>query len=105
MRLVAAFACAMVLMCFGIPAGYAEKRVALVIGNGAYQNTAALANPVNDAEDVAAALQAVGFEVNVEKNVNKRSLEMAMGRFGRIAQDADAALIYYAGHGIQYRGL
>jgi uncharacterized caspase-like protein len=104
MRLIAAFACAVMLVCFGVQSGNAEKRVALVIGNGAYQNTASLSNPVNDAEDMAIALRAVGFEVIVEKNVDKRSLEIATARFGRVAQEADAALFYYAGHGIQYRG-
>jgi hypothetical protein len=83
----------------------AEKRVALVVGNAAYQYTARLANPTNDADDMAAALRKVDFEVIVVKDVNKRSLEMAMANFGRQAQEADAALIYYAGHGIQYQGL
>ncbi len=54
---------------------------------------------------MAGALREVGFDVIVEKNVDKRSIEMAMARFGRMAQDADAALFYYAGHGIQYRGV
>jgi uncharacterized caspase-like protein len=105
MRIVAAAICAVIMISFGVGPGHADKRVALVVGNTAYQNTPALPNPANDAEDMAAALRAVGFEVIVEKNVNKRSLEMAMARFGRIAQNADAALFYYAGHGIQYRGL
>lgn len=105
MRLIAALACAMLLICLGTLPGHADKRVALVIGNGAYQNTPALTNPINDAEDMAAALRAVGFEVLVERNVNKRSLEMTIAQFGRIAQAADAALFYYAGHGIQYRGI
>src|SRR5262249_10322360 len=65
----------------------------------------ALPNPVNDAEDMAVALRAVGFEVLVERNVNKRSLEMTLAQFGRMAQEADAALFYYAGHGIQHRGV
>ncbi len=84
---------------------HAERRVGLIIGNGAYQNTAALPNPIKDAEDMAGALREVGFDVTAEKNVDKRSIEMAMARFGRMAQDADAALFYYAGHGIQYRGV
>jgi uncharacterized caspase-like protein len=53
---------------------------------------------------MAAALREVGFEVIVETNANKRSLETALARFGRLSQNADAALFYYAGHGIQYRG-
>src|SRR5271156_5866813 len=104
MRFISAIVCAAMMVCFGVLPGRADKRVALVIGNGAYENTAALPNPVNDAEDMALALRDVGFEVIVETNGNKRSLEMALARFGRAAQDADAALFYYAGHGIQYRG-
>jgi len=83
----------------------AEKRVALVVGNSTYQYTASLANPANDADDMAFALKKVGFEVIAVKNVDKRSLEKAMADFGRLAQGADAALVYYAGHGIQYQGL
>jgi sRNA-binding protein len=82
----------------------ADRRVALVIGNAAYQNTAGLANPVNDAEDLAAALAGVGFEVLLERNLSKRGMESAIARFARLAQDADAALFYYAGHGMQHRG-
>jgi hypothetical protein len=85
--------------------GRAEKRVALVVGNAAYQYTARLANPTNDADDMTAVLRKVGFEVIAAKDVDKRSLEMAMANFGRQAQEADAALIYYAGHGIQHQGL
>jgi hypothetical protein len=91
---------------FSLAAGlaHAEKRVALVIGNGAYVNTPALTNPVNDAEDMAAALQRVGFTVQVERDLTKRGMEGALARFARTAEDADAALFFYAGHGIQYRG-
>jgi uncharacterized caspase-like protein len=53
----------------------AETRVALVIGNAAYQNTAALANPEHDAEDMAAALTRVGFSVVLERNLDKRGME------------------------------
>jgi len=89
----------------GSAAARAEKRVALVIGNASYQHTASLPNPVNDADDIAVALKKVGFEVIAVKNVDKRSLEKAMADFGRQAQQADAALVYYAGHGIQFQGL
>jgi uncharacterized caspase-like protein len=89
----------------GPVAARAEKRVALVIGNATYQYTASLPNPANDADDMARALKKVGFEVIAVKNVDKRSLERAMADFGRLAQEADAALVYYAGHGIQYQGL
>src|SRR5260370_27144819 len=96
------------LVLLGVAAGSvvarAEKRVALVIGSAVYQLTASLPNPVNDADDMASALKKVGFEVIAVKNVDKRSLEKAMADFGRLAQEADAALVYYAGHVIQYQG-
>jgi uncharacterized caspase-like protein len=75
----------------------ADKRVALVVGNSAYQNTQQLLNPVNDAEDVATALKSVGFDVIIERNVSKHALEGAIARFARLAQGADTALFYYAG--------
>ena len=83
---------------------YAERRVALVIGNAAYQNTPALSNPVNDGEDLAASLKGVGFTVVLERNLTKRGMESAIARFARLAQDADTALFFYAGHGMQWRG-
>jgi Caspase domain len=103
MRFIAAFVCTLLTFVCSSP-GHADKRVALVVGNGGYENTAALPNPVNDAEDTAAALRELGFEVIVETNASKRALETALARFGRLALNADAALFYYAGHGIQYRG-
>jgi len=85
-------------------AAQAERRVALVIGNAAYQNTPALSNPVNDADDMASALQRVGFTVQIERDLSKRGMEGALARFARLAEDADTAMFFYAGHGIQYRG-
>ncbi|MBZ0148890.1 MAG: caspase family protein [Pseudorhodoplanes sp.] len=84
---------------------HAEKRIALVIGNAAYQNTPALSNPVNDSEDLAASLKKVGFTVIHERNLSKQGMEAAITRFARLAQDADAAMFFYAGHGMQWRGL
>jgi hypothetical protein len=86
------------------PCAYADKRVALVVGNAAYRNTPALANPVNDAEEMSAALRRIGFDVILERNLSKQGMEGAIARFARLAQDADAALFFYAGHGMQYRG-
>ena len=62
MRLIISFACAVILICLGAVPGHAEKRVALIIGNGAYRNEPALPNPRNDAQDVDAALKRSGFE-------------------------------------------
>lgn len=86
------------------PAALADKRVALVIGNSAYQNAASLPNPVNDSEDIAMILKKVGFNVLLERNLDKRSMERAVTRFARMSQDADTALFFYAGHGLQYHG-
>ena len=97
--------CAALLLWMSAVAAAADTRVALVIGNGSYQNTAALANPVNDAQDIAAALQRVGFSVMLERNLDKRGMDGAIARFARQAQNADAALFYFAGHGLQHRGL
>jgi uncharacterized caspase-like protein len=83
---------------------YADKRIALVIGNAHYKNTPALANPVNDATDVAQALTAVGFEVNLKLDAGKRDIDQALAQFARDSSRADAALFYYAGHGMQFQG-
>lgn len=105
MRLAAALAWSVLVMLVGICPGHAEKRVALVMGNATYQNTPQLGNAVNDAEDVAVALLKVGFTVILERNLTKRGMEGALGQFARQAQDADTALVYYAGHGMQYAGV
>lgn len=81
-----------------------ERRVALVIGNAAYRAAPALPNPGNDAQDMAAALKALGFEVIDGNDLDRRGMGEALGRFARAANGADAALVFYAGHGLQFRG-
>jgi Caspase domain len=83
---------------------FADKRVALVIGNAHYLNTPELSNPVNDASDVANALKAVGFDVTLKLDTTKRQMDLAIAQFARDAEGADASLFYYAGHGLQYQG-
>lgn len=83
----------------------AERRVALVVGNAGYQNAPAFRTPANDAEDIAKELKSIGFSVMLERNLNKRNTEIAISRFARLVQDADVALFYYAGHGLQHRGV
>ncbi|MEO5332882.1 MAG: caspase family protein [Magnetococcus sp. YQC-5] len=82
-----------------------EKRVALVIGNGAYigQNLGTLDNPTHDAEDIAKSLKEFGFDVKVHKNLRKAAMDDAIAEFGRRAGDAHAALFYFAGHGVQIK--
>jgi hypothetical protein len=82
----------------------AEKRVALVVGNAHYVNTPALVNPANDAADVAGALTAVGFDVTLKIDADKHALDQAIAQFARASTTADAALFYYAGHGMQFQG-
>ncbi len=79
----------------------AEVRVALVVGNGAYVNTARLANPLNDARDIAAALKARGFAVVEAYDADKRKLDEAVRAFAERLTKADVALFFFAGHGLQ----
>ena len=81
-----------------------ERRVALVIGNSSYRNAPALPNTLNDARDMVTALRKVGFEVVDGIDLDKRGMDAALTRFARLAQDADAAMFYFAGHGFQFNG-
>lgn len=80
----------------------ADTRVALVIGNGAYSNVTALPNPPNDANDVAAMLEGLGFAVTKAVDLNGREFGDVLSNFRQSAQSADVALFYYAGHGFQF---
>src|ERR1700686_3270189 len=83
----------------------AEKRVALVLGNSAYQNVAPLPNPVNDSAVIAATLKDAGFDV-VDSRRDLPAIEMrrALRDFADRARDADIAVVYYAGHGMEVDG-
>jgi len=87
-----------------VPAS-ADKRVALVIGNGAYQNAVHLPNPRNDAQDVADALTRTGFETILGLDLNKDGMDERTIQFARMARDADVALFYYSGHAMQFGGV
>ncbi len=90
---------------FALTAGaQAEKRVALVIGNSAYQNTAPLKNPRSDAEDMAAALKRLDFEVVAGYDLDDRGMKTKVRDFARAVDGADTALFFYAGHGVQSKG-
>jgi len=86
------------------PVGAASARLALVIGNGAYVNASALANPPNDAAVVAKALREVGFEVLEGSNLDRAGMERLVREFLRKAPGARVTLLYYAGHGMQVDG-
>ncbi|MDP4024671.1 caspase family protein [Methylobacterium sp. NEAU 140] len=82
-----------------------ERRVALVIGNGRYATVPRLDNPVRDGERLAQALREAGFqEVQVERDLDRDTLIAVLRRFERVADTADWALVYYAGHGIEVGG-
>jgi hypothetical protein len=81
----------------------AERRVALVIGNGAYDALGKLPNPLNDANDIAAALTGLGFEVKEGENVDEDHFAELLDQFASLARGADVALFFYAGHGIQFQ--
>ena len=82
------------------------RRVALVIGNSNYPDVGKLANPANDARIVAAALRQIGFaEVREQYDLDLVSMSRAIKEFGDKTADADWAVVYYAGHGIEVNGV
>lgn len=81
----------------------ASERLALVIGNNAYQ-TAPLKNPVNDAEDMGKVLSSMGFKVFLHRNADKRTLEESIRNFGRQLKSGGVGLFYFSGHGMQVEG-
>ena len=92
------------LLLAGGPA-FAEKRVALVIGNAAYQNVPRLPNPVNDGNTIAATLKDAGFDVvDNRHDMSAAETRRALRDFADRTRDADIAVVYYAGHGIEVDG-
>ena len=77
-----------------------ERRVALVIGNGAY-DISPLNNPPNDARDVAGALTRLGFDVVHRNNLHRPEMLEAIIDFGISLKKGGVGLFYYAGHGVQ----
>ena len=92
------------LLLAGLSAAHAERRVALVIGNSAYQHTGLLANPKNDAADVTAALKRHGFEVTEGSDLDKAAMDRIIRRFADQMRGAPVAVFFYAGHGLQVGG-
>src|SRR5689334_2501627 len=89
----------------GCGAAHAEKRIALVIANAAYRNVPQLSNPANDASLMAGMFRRSGFDsVDVKLDLTVADMRRALREFGSKARDADAAVIYYVGHGIELDG-
>lgn len=80
------------------------KKIALVIGNGAYKGTVALTNPVQDARAMAEKLSRLGFDVISGYDEDRVTMQKTVSDFARQAVGADIALMFYAGHGIQVHG-
>jgi uncharacterized caspase-like protein len=94
----------LICMLFTAVSAHAEKRVAFVVGNGAYKNVAQLPNPPIDAKAMAGVLRNVGFDVVEGTNLTRDKMTEKLLDFGKKAQGADVAVFFYAGHGIAISG-
>lgn len=93
------------LIALSISSAHAERRVALVIGNSGYKNVPKLANPVNDAALVGGMLKKSDFDlVDIKTDLGVAETRKALREFGMRTRDADVAVVYYAGHGIEVDG-
>jgi hypothetical protein len=106
LRLIVAAAIAIVAFTIigAAPVSADGKRVALVIGNSAYRNVPALPNPPNDASDLAAALNRLGFVVTLITDASFDEMRRSLIALGRDAAGADMAAVYFAGHGMEISG-
>lgn len=92
-------------LCLGGSPALAEKRVALVIGNSSYDKVARLGNPANDAALVSETLRAAGFDsVELRRDLKLGDMRRALRDFVDKSREADVAVIYFAGHGIEVDG-
>ena len=83
----------------------AEKRVALVIGNSTYKAVPRLVNPENDAVAIGALFKSAGFDtVDVKQNLTTQDMRKALRDFSETTRDADIAVVFFAGHGIEVNG-
>src|ERR1700722_3305559 len=105
MRAVAAVVIAICSTWFFSQPAFADKRVALVLGNSAYQKVNPLTNPVNDSGAIAATFKSAGFDVvELTRDLNVSEMRRALRDFSDTVRDADVAIVYYAGHGIEIDG-
>ncbi len=99
----------LVLACLAMASpGLAEEKalkgIALVIAQSDYENLDDLANPANDAREIQKLLADLGFEVQSVSDGDRRRLDRQLERFVEDAEEADVALLYYSGHGIEAGG-
>ena len=87
-------------------AALADRRIALVIGNGKYENAGVLANPTNDADAVADLFTKAGFDsVDRRRDLGVVEFKRAVREFVDRAANADVAVVYYSGHGLEIGGV
>lgn len=100
------FICLRAIFCFLLVAiaapAFGETRMALVVGNSSYEHAGVLTNPANDAKDMAEALETLGFEVTTGFDLTEAEFIDTLDRYAAAIQDADVALFFYAGHGMQF---
>jgi formylglycine-generating enzyme required for sulfatase activity/uncharacterized caspase-like protein len=102
MRFVLALVAPLLLaLALAAPAARADSRVALVVGNGAYQHLPVLKNPPNDARALADSLRGLGFDVDLGVDLPLADMQRKVTAFAKKAQAADVALAFFAGHGVQ----
>ena len=106
MRRLTTFLTVVVAMFCASQSALADKRVAFVVGNSSYKNAAVLANPVNDAAAMAQMFRKASFDVVESRHdLTNNDMRRALRDFTEKAVDADVAVIYYAGHGIEVEGV
>ncbi|WP_296600160.1 caspase family protein [Roseibium sp.] len=98
------FFCFFFLLLLSLTSAHAERRVALVIGNSGYANVAELKNPYNDAKGMSDKLTDLGFDVVTGLDLSLRDMRQTVREFIKKLDNADLALFFYAGHGIQVNG-
>ena len=98
------FFCFFFLLLLSLTSAHAERRVALVIGNSGYANVAELKNPYNDAKGMSEKLTDLGFDVVTGLDLSLRDMRQTVREFIKKLDNADLALFFYAGHGIQVNG-
>jgi len=92
-----------VLLLLVVTQSYARDRIALVIGNANY-DAQPLANPVNDARDIAEKLHKLNFDVTFISDANQQQMELSIQTFGKKLHPDSVGLFYFSGHGVQYEG-
>jgi formylglycine-generating enzyme required for sulfatase activity len=96
--------CVLVLACAVDAVAQSTRRVALVIGNGAYQHTSRLANPANDARRMAELLRGAGVEVILGIDLDRRAVDDRLRQFRDRLDGGSLGILFYAGHGLQVEG-